>query len=188
MTDRAPGIRTAHYHVDGQWTGEAVCRAGHTLLLPDPAISAWQDEHIGCEPARGAWSEIEAPLIAQGEADAELLRQRLATDEAVALAAAQETGGNGWYATEDGLFAQAGSGHAIVVDGYGFLPAEVGNHLAAHDPARVLDQCASIRDALTELERITGRSSDPDSRAWARAAINSLRRIWKPDEDEGDDD
>jgi hypothetical protein len=60
------------------------------------------------------------------------------------------------------------------------------DHIARHDPARVLDQCGSLADALMDLERIATRSPDPDSRMWARGVIHHLARIWEPDEDGAD--
>ncbi len=45
-------IRTAHYaNADGM-NGSAVCRAGHTLALPDPACGDWAYEHADCEALR----------------------------------------------------------------------------------------------------------------------------------------
>jgi len=57
-----------------------------------------------------------------------------------------------------------------------------GVHIARHHPRRVLDQCGSLTDALTDLERIAERSPDPDSRMWARGVIHHLARIWENDD------
>jgi Family of unknown function (DUF6221) len=139
------------------------------------------------------WAQIEAPLIAQAVRDAALIRQRLAEDEALARGAAQTrsgTPGGHWKTgcTCDGECREYGDcerveGDNITIYDEGGHGVDQARHIARHDPARVLDQCGSIGDALTDLERIHDRSPDPDSRASARAAINSLRRIWEPDED-----
>jgi anti-sigma regulatory factor (Ser/Thr protein kinase) len=52
--DRLPAIRTAHYPDadSGGLRGEAVCRAGHTLALPDPEYVDWVYEHATCEALR----------------------------------------------------------------------------------------------------------------------------------------
>jgi Family of unknown function (DUF6221) len=123
------------------------------------------------------WAHIEAPLIAQAERDAAIIRQRLAEDEAVARSTTQAS--SQWRNFDaDGELRDWRNGGTVAWVAH----PEDRAHIARHDPARVLDQCGSIADALTELERIPERSPDPDSRAWARAAINSLRRIWEPDE------
>ena len=52
---RLPAIRTAHYpDADGGLHGEAVCLAGHTVALPDPAYVDWAYEHAACEALRWA--------------------------------------------------------------------------------------------------------------------------------------
>jgi hypothetical protein len=138
------------------------------------------------------WQEIEAPLIAQCERDAVLVRERLAVDETLARGAAQTRSGKpgGHWKTGctcKGECREHGDcerveGDNITIYDEGGHGADQARHIARHDPRRVLDQCASIGDALTDLQRIHDRSPDPDSRAWARAAINSLRRIWEPSE------
>lgn len=52
MPERIPVIRTAHYLADGELRGEAICRAGHKLALPDAEIVDWVPRHAACEPFR----------------------------------------------------------------------------------------------------------------------------------------
>lgn len=138
------------------------------------------------------WAEIEAPQIAQGEQAAALIRERLAADGEIARWAANTRSGNPGGHWKTGCACEGDcreysncervEGDNITIYAEGGHDADQARHIAWHDPARVLDQCASIGDALTELERIAERSPDPDSRMWARGAIGSLRRIWEPDE------
>lgn len=87
-----------------------------------------------------------------------------------------------WQQIEAALIARAERDAALIRERLARdeAMARAGLYPAPRDPAHVLDQCGSIGVALADLERIHQRSPDPDSRAWARAAINSLRRIWEP--------
>lgn len=70
----------------------------------------------------------------------------------------------------------------VVLLGRELLPTgdgPIGEHIARHDPARVLGQCAALSDTLTELEQIAERSSDPDARMHAHAAIRRMSLIWR---------
>lgn len=70
----------------------------------------------------------------------------------------------------------------VVLLGRELLPTgdgPIGEHVARHDPARVLGQCAALSDTLTELEQIAERSSDPDTRMHAQAAIQRMSLIWQ---------
>lgn len=142
------------------------------------------------------WHEREARMTAQAESDAALIRERLAEDEAFARSACKPTHGphpdgdvTRWevepFESDDpGAWPAA----LWVSDGHEMGVAQVNpagtkpQHIARHDPRRVLDQCGSLGDALGDLERIAERSPDPDSRMCARSAIANLRRIWEPDE------
>lgn len=132
-----------------------------------------------------SWHEREARMTAQATANAGLIRERLAVDEAAANAAASAAG-----STRGDLAPEWRSNGRDVCGGWGVVAQgaqgeignEVGAHIARHDPRRLIDQCGSIGDALADLERIKERSPDPDSRMWARSAIVALRRIWEPDE------
>lgn len=62
-------------------------------------------------------------------------------------------------------------------DTEGMLPAN-GEHIARHDPARVLNQCTALSDLLSELERIAERSTDPDARITARSAMGRMALVW----------
>lgn len=75
----------------------------------------------------------------------------------------------GWTQDEDDF------GEPITDD----IPRDTAVHIARHHPRRVLDQCGSLTDALTDLERIAERSPDPDSRMWARGVMHHLARIWE---------
>lgn len=49
-----PDITAVHYCRDGVWSGQARCRAGHTLALPAEDQARWQHEHAACALARNA--------------------------------------------------------------------------------------------------------------------------------------
>lgn len=82
------------------------------------------------------------------------LRQQLDDDERMARAAADN--GAEWRYSDSGIYPSNKSRHpgALVVGGYGYLDEAYGEHIARHDPARVLadvdakrrilDQCADV--------------------------------------------
>lgn len=136
------------------------------------------------------FAAVEGPQQESARLAAERLRARLAEDAAIAKAA---TPGPwvaaknrampltradlwGWTASEQDY------GEPIADD----VHRDTAVHIARHHPGRALDQCGSLADALTDLERIAERSPDPDSRMWARGVIHHLARIWERDE-VGDD-
>lgn len=130
------------------------------------------------------WDEIEAPQRARAEHDAAVVRERLAEDEAAARAATVGPWRTGTHVGRT-IYAHGVPGVEKSGELIGTMDTRPdAAHVARHHPARVLDQCGSLGDALSDLERIAERSPDPDSRMWARSAIVALRRIWEPDEDE----
>jgi hypothetical protein len=129
---------------------------------------------------------IEAPQQEAARQAANRLRAHLAEDTAIAQAAVPGP----WAATKNlatPLVAADLWGWTQDEDDYGEpiaqdIPRDTAVHIARHHSQRVLDQCGSLTDALTDLERIAERSPDPDSRMWARGIIHHLARIWESDE------
>lgn len=56
----------------------------------------------------------------------------------------------------------------------------VASHIVRWKPPAVLSYSASVQDALRDLEWISERSPDPDSRDKARLAIHGLSQAWTP--------
>jgi hypothetical protein len=86
----------------------------------------------------------------------EFLEARLSEDEAVARAASAMMTGPSWE--DDGTSVSSGE-DTFWVDGlYVRSPEDVSAHIARHDPARVLAECAAKRRVLETL-----RSYEPDT-------------------------
>jgi hypothetical protein len=86
----------------------------------------------------------------------EFLTARLDEDDRVAREATAKAAGGPvygapdltgkWRATNDGIYADtAYTSSPFAIDGYGFLPDEIGAHIARHDPARVLAEVKAKR-------------------------------------------
>lgn len=80
----------------------------------------------------------------------EFLRSRLDEDQTAAAGAGAD--GPHWRGTNDGIFPSDASRHpgAIVVGPYDHLPDELAEHIARHDPARVLAEVNAKRAILDE--------------------------------------
>lgn len=99
------------------------------------------------------------------------LRERLAEDEQVARkATARQTGGETW--TYDGTGVQAGSGLTVAQRQVPVLA----EHIARHDPARVLAEIETKRRMIDECERTV----DYDSRGMMSMAEDFLRLLALP--------
>lgn len=86
---RLPHITTVSYYDDGVWSGQARCRGGHQIALPDQDFAAWQYEHSGCQLAAAAVPAATTELDAQEVTDlCEGIRDSLDRAIAAAFAAA----------------------------------------------------------------------------------------------------
>lgn len=77
----------------------------------------------------------------------DFLLARIAEDEAVAHAAAKVESASWWV---DGP-AQVSGKHWVYATGEKFTSRDVAEHIARHDPARVLAECAAKRRIVEEL-------------------------------------
>jgi hypothetical protein len=98
----------------------------------------------------------------------EFLLERIAEDEAVARAAAEMLDGPNW--ANDGTCVASGE-NAFWVDGlHARSPELAADHIARHDPARVLAECAAKRAIVTYLQGLTAdRNRDAEIAAQYRA-------------------
>jgi hypothetical protein len=95
------------------------------------------------------------------------LKARLDEDEQAARAAAEETGNPVWeYSGSDVIAEQTGYPGGItyvaVAPWDGDVPAPVGNHIARHDPARVLREVEAKRRILTRYEFVSSHGPAVD--------------------------
>lgn len=130
------------------------------------------------------------------------LTARYAETEAVARAAIEKAAGAGvygeqdrtgrWRATTDGLYADTSYGNGpFAVGTYEYLDEEIGAHITAHDPARVLADLAVKRSVIEDylvisanaaVERAAGH--DVEAAAYELAAkclLMVLRRFAQAD-------
>jgi hypothetical protein len=133
------------------------------------------------DPERAAWFAEEARQQAEASRAAERAYANIEADEAAARAAMEFNSGN-WdriasctvtLDSRDQADTWAGT---LGTDG----DSAVAAHIVRWRPPTVLSYCASVHDALKDLERISVRSPDPDSRMWARSAIHALASAWTP--------
>jgi len=106
----------------------------------------------------------------------EWLRAQLDEDERIARAAARE-GGPAWQYDGHAVLTRR-EGDLVAVGSQDFLELERGNHIAAHDPARVLRETAAKRRMVEAYERTShGERTAPhdDMRDVARAKVDSWR-------------
>ena len=81
----------------------------------------------------------------------EFLEARLDEQEAAAKAAATESGGEHWRASDSGLYSQDDPSNypgPFLADAYGYTDPTIGGHIAHWDPARVLAEVAAKRRVL----------------------------------------
>ena len=93
------------------------------------------------------------------------IRVNLDRDERIARRAAYEGTNGEWRGTPDGLFhVDADSAHpgAFLADVYGAIDERYFEHIALHDPARVLRQVAATRARLAFLEDLGHDMGDED--------------------------
>jgi hypothetical protein len=102
---------------------------------------------------------------------AAFIRARLDEDETTAHNHGQASGS--WSPRGDEVCDDLNAGTVA------FVPVSVDRqHIARHDPARVLRQADALRDVLTELEQLAERAPHPDTRMWAAGAIGRMALIW----------
>lgn len=105
------------------------------------------------------------------------LRALIAADERRALEVGEQR--RHWVFSDSGNVYVKDSNELVAVGPWDCnLGDDDGQHIAAFDPARVLNQCAALSDMLTELEQIHERSSDPDARNHASSAMGRMALIW----------
>lgn len=76
---------------------------------------------------------------------------RAALDESGRMARAAADFGEAWtYHNDSGIYPSNESQHPgpIIAGSFDYLPEQYGNHIARHDPARVLRQVAAMRKIL----------------------------------------
>jgi hypothetical protein len=91
------------------------------------------------------------------------LRDRLGEDERVAQAAAAELG-SAWYYDDEFVLARR-EDDMVATGSQDFLDREHGEHIARHDPARVLREIDAKRQVLDWYEQraaVDSRGEDPD--------------------------
>ncbi|MFF3467785.1 DUF6221 family protein [Streptomyces sp. NPDC001984] len=95
----------------------------------------------------------------------EFLRDRLDEDDETARKAiVRRTGGEAWSYDQPALRAQSG-----MVIAERIVPV-LGEHIARHDPTRVLRQTAVLRDRVDLWSRMVG--------SHARACLRAVAAIW----------
>lgn len=98
----------------------------------------------------------------------DFLRARLDEDEAAARMAAEELGSD-WYYRDGSV--QSHSHYGSVASGsQDFLEPERGDHIARHDPARVLAEVGAKRGDLHQYEEVREQVRNPVSAENRRAA------------------
>ena len=102
---------------------------------------------------------------------AQFILARIAEDETAALEAEEARGSRGWLLADD------------MVD-YGATPPAVAEHIARHDPARVLAECEAKR-RIVELCEIVADLPDVDTSAFT-LALNTLEDLARPYADHPD--
>ncbi|WP_052479813.1 DUF6221 family protein [Streptomyces sp. NBRC 110035] len=118
------------------------------------------------------------------------LGEQLDADAAHAMAAAEELG-PGWY-YDDGFVLARGEGDLVATGSQDFLELKYGEHIAAHDPARVLREIGAKRQLLRQYEHLKYEVTPDDlSGVWALEAIlyafaavyvdrPGFREEWRP--------
>lgn len=130
---------------------------------------------------REEWFAAETRRQAEAERAAQLAYDHIAADEAAARSAMEFNTGR-W----DRI-----ASCTVVLDARdqtdtwaGTFNTDSDSAVAAHivrwRPPAVLSYSASVHDALKDLEWISERSPDPDSRNRARLAIHVLAQAWTP--------
>ena len=126
----------------------------------------------------------------------EFVEARITEDEATAQTAAGRSGD--WHSDEGGVL--GGQMHEPYYDGdkpsaeftivydEGWPLASEAVHIARHDPARVLRQCAALRLILTEHDRTPGGHCsvcrefdyrrDYDAVAWPCPTVRAVASVW----------
>lgn len=120
---------------------------------------------------------------------ADFIAQRLAEDETIARAAAK-AGGTDWdwgidearepsEAIRYGVFVQAGREPVACIDKGEYDSGALSQHIARHDPARVLRQCAALRRIVSDARDIGLQAGDPTAEdAYARPFLAAVAAIW----------
>lgn len=122
-------------------------------------------------------------VVSEDNALIDVLRARLAEDEAAAQAAAEDDGPE-WAPYGIGLDPQNeccavdGGGDTAVGIRMGDAPAR---HIARHDPARVLREVAAIRDVLACVEQLDAKLLEEGRHyltSYTYGVLESLSDIW----------
>jgi hypothetical protein len=93
----------------------------------------------------------------------QFLRDRLDETAAKARAAAEELGADWYY--DDGFVLARREGDQVVTGSQDFLERERGEHIALHDPARVLAEVEAKRRLVDEFAQTGSVPDTPERRA-----------------------